>query len=84
MQIRAPPSLHYPITVSQLLKRQGDTVDRFETLFSYTYESQVTETNKYGESSKVKKTFLAEYQSETEGKLIKWNAKPGDVIDRAG
>jgi len=84
MQIRAPPSLHYPITISQLLKRQGDTVDRFDPLFSYTYESQVTETNKYAEESTFKKTFPAEYQSETEGKLVKWNAKPGDVIDRAG
>jgi RNA polymerase II subunit A-like phosphatase len=84
MQIRAPPSLHYPITVSQLLKRQGDTIERFASLFSYTYQSEVTETNKYGEEAVVNKTFPAEFQSEAEGKLLRWSIKSGDVIDRAG
>jgi RNA polymerase II subunit A-like phosphatase len=84
MLIRSPPSLHYPITVSALLRRAEDTIERFTSLFSYTYQSQVTETDKYGEETVVKKTFPAEYQSEAEGKLLRWTIKPGDVIERAG
>lgn len=84
MQIKSPPSLHYPITVSQLLKQPGDAVGRFAPLFSYTYRSEVTETNKYGDEAVVSKTFPAEFQSETEGKLVRWSIKSGDVIHRAG
>jgi RNA polymerase II subunit A C-terminal domain phosphatase len=83
MQIRAPHSLHYPITVSALLRRPGDTVERFAALFSYTYRSTVTEENKYGEEQKVEKTFPAEFQSETEGKLVAWKIRAGEVIEKA-
>ena len=84
MQIRAPHSLHYPITVSELLRRQGDKVESKVALFSYTYRSTVTEENKYGEEQKVEKTFPAEFQSETEGKLLAWSIRAGEVIEKAG
>ena len=84
MQIRAPHSLHYPITVSALLRREGDKVERKAPLFSYTYRSTVVEENKYGEEQKVEKTFPAEFQSETEGKLVEWKIRAGEVIEKAG
>lgn len=84
MQIRAPHSLHYPITVLELLRRQGDSIERKAALFSYTYRSTVTEENRYGEEQKVEKTFPAEFQSESEGKLVAWRIRAGEVIEKAG
>jgi RNA polymerase II subunit A-like phosphatase len=84
MIIRSPPSLHYPITVTRLLAEPDGTVDRFAPLFSYTYTSKVTEGNKYGDELQVEKTFPAEFQSETAGKLLSWSIKAGDVLQNPG
>ena len=85
MRIRSPKDLHYPITVSELLKQPDDAVDRFAPLFAYTYQSTaVTESNKYGDEQIVKKLLPAEFQSETEGTLTAWAISVGDIIDRPG
>lgn len=84
MLIRSNPSLHYPITVNQLLAKPDGTVDRFAPLFSYTYTSTVTEGNKYGDEIEVDKTFPAEFQSEIEGTLVAWKIRSGDVLAHSG
>ena len=84
MLIRSTPSLHYPITVSKLLLEPGDTVERFATLFKYTYTSKVTEGNKYGDEVEVEKTFPAEFKSEIDGTIVSWQIKVNQVLDSTG
>ncbi|TID21976.1 BRCT domain-containing protein [Venturia nashicola] len=85
MLIRSNPSLHYPITITKLLAKPDQSVDRFAPLFSYTYKTTVTEGNKYGdEPIQFQKDFPAEFQSELEGTLRVWKIKPGDVLYESG
>ncbi|RDI77527.1 hypothetical protein Vi05172_g12490 [Venturia inaequalis] len=85
MLIRSNPSLHYPITITKLLAKPDQSVDRFAPLFSYTYKTIVTEGNKYGdEPIRFQKDFPAEFQSELEGTLRVWKIKPGDVLYESG
>lgn len=84
MLLQSPQNLHYPITVTELLRDTNDKVGRNETLFSYTYKSTVIEGNKYGEEKRVEKTLTTKLESEVEGTILKWKVKPGAVIDKAG
>jgi RNA polymerase II subunit A-like phosphatase len=80
MQLQLPRSLHYPVTVTELLKRPNDAVDRQDPLFSYNYKTKVTEGDRYGEEKEVEKTFPADYESPVEGILKKWKIQVGTVI----
>lgn len=84
MKISSPPGLHYPITVLELLKARNDGVERSERLFTYTYESTVMETDKWGEEHKVDKKFTTHFAASTEGTLERWYIKAGAVIARPG
>ena len=84
MLLRSPKDLHYPITVTELLKRPADAVERFAPLFSYFYTSTVTEGNRYGEEWQVQRNFPTRYESETDGTLREWKIAAGAVIARAG
>jgi RNA polymerase II subunit A-like phosphatase len=75
-------SLRYPIRVTALLLHVGDTVEKFAPLFSYTYKWTVTEGDKYGDERQVEKTIPANFESETDGVLVEWKIKPGDVLER--
>jgi len=84
MHIRTPKSLHYPITVTELLKKPKDEVEKFQPLFAYVYKSTVTEGNEYGEEFTVEKKFPARFESETDGVLVAWKIAKGTVIQSAG
>lgn len=80
MRLRLPRSLHYPITITDLLKQPGDDVERLEPLFSYFYKTTVTEGDPLGEHQEVERTFPARYESPVEGNLTAWKIKKGAVI----
>lgn len=80
MLLRFPASLHYPITITELLKRPNDNVERFAPLFSYFYKTTVTEDNGWGIDIQVEKTFPTRFESSVEGTLTTWKIKKGDVI----
>ena len=80
MLLRSPPALHYPITVTELLKRPQDTVRRSAPLFRYYFKSVVAEDNEDRETREVEKTFPTLYESEVEGKLLRWKVQKGSVI----
>ena len=80
MLLRLPPSLHYPITVTDLLKNPNDNVERFEPLFDYFYQTTVTEGDDLGNELQVEKSFPARYESNVDGKLLRWNIQNGAVI----
>ena len=80
MQLRLPASLHYPITVTDLLKEPNDNVERFEPLFDYFYKTTVTEGDDLGNERQVEKSFPARYESSIDGKLLAWKIQKGAVI----
>lgn len=84
MLIRSPPGLHYPITIDKLLTSRNDEVKRSSPLFSYTYETTVSEGDKYGEVKDVKKRFPARFDSIADGKVSQWFIRNGEVVHRAG
>ncbi|KAL9029548.1 MAG: hypothetical protein Q9196_002228 [Gyalolechia fulgens] len=84
MQLQLPQGLHYPITVTELLKQPDDNVERFAPLFSYSYKTTVTEGNKFGDEFQVEKDFPTRFESSVGGKLKGWSIHVGDVISRPG
>ena len=80
MLLRLPPSLHYPITITDLLKSPNDNIERFEPLFDYFYKTKVTEGDDLGNESQVEKSFPARYESTVDGKLLRWKVHRGTII----
>ncbi|KAJ5103655.1 hypothetical protein N7532_004184 [Penicillium argentinense] len=80
MLLRLPRSLHYPITVTSLLKREGDQVERDEPIFWYIYETTVEEGDGLGNKVQVKRKFPTRFESPTDGELSEWKISKGDVI----
>ncbi len=83
MLLRLPHSLHYPITVTELLKQPNDNVERFAPLFSYFYKTTVTEGDELGNEYQVEKTFPTRFESNVEGVLREWKIGKGTVITKA-
>ncbi|KAL4755409.1 hypothetical protein BDW72DRAFT_189172 [Aspergillus terricola var. indicus] len=81
MLLRLPPSLHYPITVTSLLKQPGDEVERDEAIFWYAYQTTVTEGDGWGNKVDVKRTFPTRFESTVDGNIVQWKISKGDVID---
>ncbi|KAJ5167947.1 RNA polymerase II subunit A C-terminal domain phosphatase [Penicillium canariense] len=81
MHLRLPLSLHYPITVTSLLKQEGDTVERDEALFWYIYQTTVEEGDGLGNQVFVKRKFPTRFESTVDGTIVKWNIAKGDIID---
>lgn len=82
MLLRLPRGLHYPITITKVLKVAGSNIVKQESIFVYTYETTVREGSRDGEDKYVKKPFPAKFESSLEGQLKFWKVKEGDVLDR--
>ncbi|ERF72457.1 hypothetical protein EPUS_07914 [Endocarpon pusillum Z07020] len=82
MLLRLPRGLHYPITITKVLKEAGSDVGKYEPLFLYTYETTVREGSRDGDDKYVRKSFPAKFESGVEGKLKFWNVWEGNVLDR--
>ncbi|KAL4785706.1 hypothetical protein BJX76DRAFT_324065 [Aspergillus varians] len=81
MLLRLPPSLHYPITVTSLLKQPGDEVERDEALFWYVYQTTVTEGDGLGNKVDVKRKFPTRFESTVDGTIVQWKISKGDVFE---
>lgn len=81
MLVRLPSSLHYPITVTSLLKQPGDAVEREDALFWYVYQTTVTEGDGLGNKVEVKRKFPTKFESPVDGELVQWRIAKGDVIN---
>ncbi|KAL8655322.1 MAG: hypothetical protein Q9210_000953 [Variospora velana] len=84
MQLQSPRGLHYPITITELLKQPDDQVERFAPLFSYSYKTTVTEGNKYGDEFQVEKIFPTKFESSVDGTLKSWSIGVGNIISHPG
>ncbi|KAI9809618.1 MAG: hypothetical protein M1825_000050 [Sarcosagium campestre] len=80
MRLLLPSSLHYPITITNLLKQPDENVDRLAPLFDYFYKTTVTEGDEFGEEHEVEKTFPSSYESPVEGILKEWKVAEGATI----
>ena len=81
MLLQSPTALHYPVTVTELLKEPQDYVDRSAPLFRYSFKSTVAEDDDLGEEVEVEKTFPAIFESEVEGTVLSWKLQKGAVIN---
>lgn len=84
MRLTFPPSLHYPVTVTEVLKLPNDDVERLEPLFSYSYTSTFESIDRDGNAAPYEQIIPSRFESTVEGKLQKWFLKKGDVISGPG
>ncbi|KKP06148.1 hypothetical protein THAR02_01751 [Trichoderma harzianum] len=68
--------LHYPITITKLLKSAGDSVKKQETIIEYKF----TWRRKIGDDEWVDETTYTEFDSPAEGTLKEWRIKEGQTI----
>ncbi|OTB02406.1 hypothetical protein M426DRAFT_62308 [Hypoxylon sp. CI-4A] len=75
--------LRYPITISKLLKENGDNVSKQEPVLRYTFKFKRTigDPNQ-NEEHEIEETGVADWVSPAEGKIKQWRVKIGDVIRR--
>lgn len=81
MLLKLSTSLHYPITVTELLKQPGDAVSQGESIFAYFYRTTVTEGDGLGNKHDVLRTFPTRFEAAVDGTLVRWKIRSGDVID---
>lgn len=80
MLLRLPPSLHYPITVTSLLKQPGELVERDQAIFWYIYHTTVEEGDGLGNKVEVQRKFPTRFESTVDGEIVQWKIAKGDVI----
>lgn len=68
--------LHYPITVTKLLKSAGDAIRKQDKLFVYKYNWR----RKVGDDSWNDESAYVEFASPAEGRLKEWRIREGMVI----
>lgn len=68
--------LHYPITITKLVKSPGDTIKKQENIIEYKFSWR----RKVSDDTWVDETTYTEYDSPAEGKLKEWRIKEGQVI----
>lgn len=85
MRLITPDSLHYPITVTKLLRTTHDDIQRNAPLFTYEYRSTVLEWSvDEAKDIPVMRTWTSTFESYAEGALTQWLIKEGMVIPRPG
>lgn len=83
MQLRTPSDLHYPITVTQVFKKEGDYVDLNEPLFEYSYETYRRQSDRYGNEKDVTQKFSTRFESPLEGRMRNWKPWEKEVISES-
>ncbi|KAF5023182.1 hypothetical protein F66182_4763 [Fusarium sp. NRRL 66182] len=68
--------LHYPIIVTKLLKKPGDTIKKQESIFEYKFHWK----RKVNEDTWSNETTYTEFDSPAEGKLKQWRIREGMEI----
>ncbi|KAI1826366.1 hypothetical protein F4861DRAFT_104316 [Xylaria intraflava] len=75
--------LRYPITISKIFKKPGDSVVKKEPILQYTFKFE----RKVGdpalnEERTIVENGIADWDSPTEGELKQWRVKEGQVINK--
>lgn len=82
MLLRLPNSLHYPIKITKIEKRVGDSVQVEDQLFLYSYKTKRQEAkSRYDEEEVwVERELATHFASPLEGTIASWRVWDGDVI----
>jgi RNA polymerase II subunit A-like phosphatase len=85
MLLRLPQNLHYPITITKIEKRVGESVARNDPVFLYSYVHKMKEEERYevrkeADIPVVEKKFVTHFSSTSEGTVKAWRVWEGDVI----
>ena len=68
--------LHYPITITKLLKSPGDSIKKQENIIEYKF----TWRRRVGDDEWTDETTYTEFDSPAEGRLKDWRIREGQVI----
>lgn len=83
MRLYTSQSLAYPVTVTQLLRKAGDAIERDAPLFTYRYKAI---NNVYDEDKREnvdkEESYYANFESEIEGSITSLSVAAGQVLDR--
>ena len=81
MLLRLPNNLHYPLKITKVEKRVGESVALNDDLFLYEYTTKVKVGSRYDdEEQEVDEKFVAHFPSSLEGKIKGWRVWEGDVL----
>ena len=83
MLLRLPNNLHYPITLTKISAKPGDSISPSQDLFLYTYATKVKQGTRYGgddPDTEVDKIFPAKFQSTLGGVVRRWRVWEGDTF----
>jgi RNA polymerase II subunit A-like phosphatase len=84
MKIASPKGMRYPCTVHALQKRAGEDIRRGDKLFTYYYEEEVTESDRWGGDHTATKRRFHDYEATIEGSVTRWCIAPGAVLNGPG
>jgi RNA polymerase II subunit A-like phosphatase len=76
--------LKYPITITELVKRPGDTIKKQESIlqFSFKWMKTVGDTMSEWNHWEEEQTTIADWDSPTDGSIKSWRVREGQVITR--
>lgn len=84
MLLESPKDARYPWIVTDILKNKADDVEKGTALFWYSVEQLAPEFDADGVQTLVKKNLLLEFKSATDGKILRWKIRKGDIVAYAG
>ncbi|KAG9249608.1 uncharacterized protein F5Z01DRAFT_473985 [Emericellopsis atlantica] len=68
--------LHYPVTITRLLKKPGDAIEARQVVFEYKFNWQ----REIEEGRFKEETSYADFESPAEGTLREWKIEEGEVV----
>lgn len=81
--IRLGANLRYPITISRLVAKPGDELQKGATAMEYSFKwTKEVGDAITGDVWEEEQTTISSWGSPVEGKLKEWRIRPGDVITR--
>jgi RNA polymerase II subunit A-like phosphatase len=82
-QISLGKKLKYPITITKLLKRPGDSFQKEDPVFQYTFTWYQEVGDPFGgDTWQEKQTTIADWGSPADGKILAWKVHEGQTIDK--
>jgi RNA polymerase II subunit A-like phosphatase len=79
-QLSLGHQLRYPITVTKLLKKHGESVRKQEVILQYSFKWVKEVGDPFGETWKEDITTIADWDSPVDGTVTRWKIKEGMVI----
>ncbi len=81
-QLNLGRMLKYPITITKLLKKPGETFQKKDPIFQYTFTWKQTVGDPFGEQWEETQVTPADWDSPADGTLLKWKIHEGMIIDK--